>query len=415
MVVLNDPSDVDMLLSNVTLWGNGANQTATSRGIVFAGGTDSTAHQANAQYVDDLPAFAASSDAHRRLIDVLVIGTRDDGIVQTGRGSNHAVRTKTFGCGGVGWNLDCYDSWYESCDAGVSGKQGWVFGPGMAASVLIAPKSWFSGILDEALGYGFDISGDGVRFIGPEAQDNSNHGFRLRSTAAWNVLTGAVSEANGALYPEFGALVQNVQGVGSPPARTLTDVCGYHVEGANNQIVGSARDRNATKRMDWAVRAPSPSANNVIELVTGPLAQGSGDGTLYFSGTTYENVLNNYVRINRQVLGRYRYGNYQNGLNDFFVGSDSADLLRVGASNNAVYVRGASAGTAAQKNSVEVVVGGVLNTGQLVLATHNGTTATTRLLIDGTTGNVRLPTLPTSAAGLAAGTLWNDAGTIKIA
>jgi hypothetical protein len=414
MAVLDDPSDVDILIQNVTFWGNGENQTATSRGIVFAGDTDTVAHQANAQYVDQLPAFAASADAHRRLIDVMVIGTRDDGIVLAGRDSNHCVRTKTFNCRGVGWNIDCWGAWFDQCDSGVSGKQGWLLSGNVGASAFIACKSWFSGVITEADGYGFDISGGGNRFIGCEAQDNANHGYRLTSTAAWNVLSGVVSEANGSLYDEFGVLVQNVQGLEEPPARTLTDVCGYHVSGANNQIIGSARDRFATKRMDWAVRAPLPSANNIIELVTGELA-GSSVGTLYNSSNVYENVLNNEIHINRQTLGRSRYGSYQANLADFFVGSDSGDALRIGAALNAIFVRGPSLGTNAQKNAIEIQVGGVLNTGQFTVITHNGTTATTRLLIDGATGNVRLPSLPTSSAGLAAGTLWNDAGTLKIA
>ncbi|NBC35546.1 hypothetical protein GTZ99_03135 [Novosphingobium sp. FSY-8] len=148
-------------------------------------------------------------DPRNSVYDVLILNTTGSGMRVQGSGANYFDRIWTMDCGGHGFELLGYDSFYSNLDSGASGKCGFYFGSTFANNRVSNIKAWYSGQSDRSTyGQGLFLDGSFRNQFGPiEVQNSGTTGVYLKV----------------ANYNMFGAI--NVEG---PPGYSATFTATSH-------------------------------------------------------------------------------------------------------------------------------------------------------------------------------------------
>ncbi|NBC37645.1 hypothetical protein GTZ99_13905 [Novosphingobium sp. FSY-8] len=121
-------------------------------------------------------------DPRNAVYDVLILNATGSGMRVQASGANYFDRIWTMDCGGHGFELLGYDSFYSNLDAGGSGLCGFYFGPSFANNRVSNIKAWYSGQSNRSTyGQGLFLNGASMNQFGPiEVQNSGATGIYLK-------------------------------------------------------------------------------------------------------------------------------------------------------------------------------------------------------------------------------------------
>lgn len=247
-------------LSDLTLDGNRTNQSGTSHVINILN--------------------TSGSALKYQMSRLYVIQGHDDGIhIPSGVGGGQISDVVVYFNDGNGVTDGSTDNGWTNLDVGQSGLSGIVV---TGANIKIAnAKSWFSGRITPASGFGYDIRSSRNICSGCEAQDNQAHGFKV--TGNDHILVGlsanANSQASSGTYDGI-FLVDATSSFISGNADAFADLNTYQGYGVN--FTGTTTNNSVSLTTKGNVTAPvggTPEGNNVT------VVDGSGATTAYVMGS----------------------------------------------------------------------------------------------------------------------------------
>jgi len=178
---------------DIYLDGNKSNVSSTAaHGLVF----DNTA----ALSTDPANGIAEWTDGRHVASNIFIQNTKGSGFIQTGRGACEFSNIQVWLVDGHGFEVGT-DSFYNNCDAGASGKDGFIIRG--ANNRLTGCKAWFSGQVTtsgetDGVGHGFHFENGNYspsQLSGCEGQDNARAGFYLNNVGR-QTMTSCVADSN---------------------------------------------------------------------------------------------------------------------------------------------------------------------------------------------------------------------------
>jgi hypothetical protein len=235
MISLEADTVDKVVIRDLRLFGNKANQTSPNRGIHL--------HNTGGEFAD----FDTGDSLHI-VENVFIKECKGAGFAADRRVRDlRASKVHVSACDGPGFDLVCTDSSFVSCTAGACGRGFYVRSYN---THYVACKAFGCVGGDGLPGDGFVITAVGAKFSACEAQDNWGRGFVL-SGASDCALTSVAADSNGVDVPN-------------------ADAVGFLLENTRNCIVvGSAWNREGESlAQHYGLEIRQRSRENIVMLTT---------------------------------------------------------------------------------------------------------------------------------------------------
>lgn len=222
------------------------------------------------------------NDSRWLIKNVFIFNTKDHGVetIPPRTSGGRIVNVDVFFCDGNGFRLTGADTKILGCETGSTGLAGFYLNS--SSCQIDACKSYFSGRITAASGYGFQLNASfGCTISNSVAQDNSASGFRLENFSGRVIVSGCVSDSN------------STAGVGTYAGVDVADTNWADI----NIVCVERRSDGSNSYQRNALLITGSTLNNKIKLTHSKIGSAVVDAPVHSSSTA---TAGNHITINAQ-------------------------------------------------------------------------------------------------------------------